>query len=186
LLPTIKAETKGLVSRLLNTELTDYDAVEVFRRGIMRIEEEARSGITRVTIRWHDQEEAARWANAVAASINRTLRERAIQDSTRLVEYLNDQIQKAGSLEVKQALYSAMETELKSNAIAQVREDYAYRVLDPAISSPEPVAPNLGLRVLLGCLFGIGLAIVVVGVRRFKRAVKLRASHSRAYEHQIG
>jgi uncharacterized protein involved in exopolysaccharide biosynthesis len=180
LLPTIQAESRGLVSKLLNSTLSDYDATEVFRHNIMRIEEEARSGITRVTVRWYDQMQAAEWANAVAASINSTLRERAIRDSARLVDYLNTQIQKAESLEVRQALYSALETELKSNAIAQVREDYAYRVLDPAIPSPLAVSPNLPLRVLVGCLFGTVVAILVVGIRRFKRAVKLRVQRTAA------
>jgi uncharacterized protein involved in exopolysaccharide biosynthesis len=175
LLPTIQAESRGLMSRLFDSTLTDYDAVEVFRHNIMRIEEEARSGITRVTVRWYDRMEAAEWANDIAASINRTLRDRAIENSTRLAEYLNGQIQKADSIEVREALYGALETELKSNAIAQVREDYAYRVVDPAIPSPFSVSPNFGLRVLVGCLLGTLVAVVAVSLRRFSRAVERRA-----------
>jgi uncharacterized protein involved in exopolysaccharide biosynthesis len=178
LLPTIQAQSTGLVAKLLNASLTDYDTVEIFRHNIMRIEEEARSGITNVTVRWYDQEEAAEWANAIAASINRTLRDRAIHDSSRLVEYLNGQIQKADSLEVRGALYSALETELKSGAIAQVREDYAYRVLDPAIPSPLVVSPKLALRLVVGCFFGTVVAVVVVSLRRFNRAVKLRVERT--------
>jgi uncharacterized protein involved in exopolysaccharide biosynthesis len=162
-LEQIREENRGALARLRDRRLNEQQAIRYFRTRLMRVEEDRRAGTTKLTIRSRDREAAARWANGMIHRLNAAQRERAIEESTRTVAYLEEQIEHASSVEVQQALYSVMEGELKAIAIARSREDYTFRILDPAVPAleSEAVAPNTRLRAIVGGLAGCVIALLI-------------------------
>jgi uncharacterized protein involved in exopolysaccharide biosynthesis len=155
--------------------LTLWRAVKQFREDVLKIREDKRTGLTTIAIEWRDPAIAASWANKYVASANEMLRARALNDSSRDIEYLNKQIAKTGVLEIRSVLYNLIEAETKTLMLANARDEYAFTVVDAAEPPEARIRPQRALMVIAGILSGglIGLAIAYV---RRTRERSLRGS----------
>jgi uncharacterized protein involved in exopolysaccharide biosynthesis len=169
-LPTVEKDNRSIVARMLGRTVGEQRAINRFRAKLMRVEEDRRAGTKKLTIRSSDREAAARWANGMIQQLNAQERQRAVDESTNRLGYLDEQIKRATSVDVQRALYDVMEGELKTIAIARTREDYTYRVIDPAVPAlqKEPVSPNLPLVLFTGAIAGCTLAVLVSVSKRRK------------------
>lgn len=121
------------------------------------IEQELETGMVRVTVDWSNPKLAAEWANRMVADVNRDLRARAIDESQKNLQFLQAEIGKSSAVPLQATLYGLVEAEMKNAMLASVRQEYAFRVVDPALVSEKPNWPNRLLFAVLG--FGLGLVI---------------------------
>lgn len=54
-----------------------------------------------------------------------------MEETEKSLEYLQDELRKTSMVEVQQSIYRVMETQVKSLMFAKVREQYAFKVVDP-------------------------------------------------------
>ena len=123
-----------------------------------------RGGLVNVTIEWRDPEQAAAWANLLVARLNSEMRTRAIASTDRSVSYLEKELTGTSNLGTQQAINRLIETQVNQRMLANVTQEYAFRVVEKALP-PEPddkVGPSKPLLVALG--FGIGLIFGVFAV----------------------
>jgi len=150
-------------------------AVDLFRAKVLSITELKEKGTTTVTLQWTNPQQVAEWANGYVALANELLRTRALDDSSRAIGYLKAQIQKTDSVEVQRALYNLIESETKTNMLANTRKEYAFTVADPAVVPEQRVWPKRTLIVLsagvLGGMLGLFIALGVNSWRRYGRAI---------------
>jgi uncharacterized protein involved in exopolysaccharide biosynthesis len=139
-------------------------AVDRFRQRAVSVTESKEKGTIVVAVQWRDPEQAAKWANDYVALANELLRTRALDDSSRNIRYLKEQIPKTDVLEVQRAMYSLVETETKVNMLANTRTEYAFTVVDPAVTPEERIWPRRTLIVLSAGAFGglLGLLFALV------------------------
>ena len=78
------------------------------------------------------------------------------------------------AVEIQQAIYRLIEAQTKSIALANAREEYAFRVIDPAVAAERPVRPKRLNIVAAGAVLGLVLALVLVLVRHALRREKVR------------
>lgn len=109
------------------------DGVKKFTGSVRRVNIDEETGLVVLTVDWRDREKAARWANAMVARANREMRERAIAEAQKSIEYLNAEAAKSDVQPLRDAIYRVVETQVKTIMLARVREDYAFRVIDPAM-----------------------------------------------------
>lgn len=133
-------------------------------KDVRSIEDDTKTGLITLTIRWKDPYVAAQWANGLVKLTNDYLRQRAIDEAERNISYLTAEVSKTNIVEVKSAIYLLMETEIKNEMIARGRDEYALRVIDPAVpperkSFPRPVLWTAGA--FLGGIF-LGLLVSIV------------------------
>jgi uncharacterized protein involved in exopolysaccharide biosynthesis len=144
--------------------VTINDAVERFDHGIRRVVEDRRTGLVTVRVDWRDPIQAAAWANELVHRANNELRRRAVARAQASIDYLKREARNADTVEVQQTLYRLMEDQYKTLLLANVSEDYAFSVIDPAVAADpdQYVSPRLGLYVFAGLFLGMVLAGVVV------------------------
>lgn len=156
-----------------------WRAVNDFRRDMLDIREDRRSQVLTVSIKWRDPAAAARWANDFVALTNELLRARAIQDSQRNIEYLNEQIKTTNVVELQKVMYNLIETETKTLMLAKGRTEYAFTVIDPAVTPELRISPRRTLMVIagaaLGLFFGVVCAFTLDALRRRRPP---RATHN--------
>jgi uncharacterized protein involved in exopolysaccharide biosynthesis len=150
---------------------TIADGSRIFRKKLLRVREDRRSGIITVSIRWRNRNQAADWANELVSRLNTEMRHRAIDDADARLKYLKNQVEKTNNVGIKQAIYSLMESEIERAMLAEVREEYALRIIDRAHVPEERdrVWPKAGLLLVGGLFFGVLLAFVVVGASRIRK-----------------
>ncbi len=128
-----------------------------------------------MAIQWREPSEAARWANSYVALANEIVRTRALDDSSRNIRYLKEQIPKTDVVEIQRAMYGLMENEAKVNMLANTRKEYAFRVIDPAVSPEERIWPRRTLIVItggaLGGILGVLFALAHNLWRRYRGPV---------------
>jgi uncharacterized protein involved in exopolysaccharide biosynthesis len=145
--------------------LHPWFAVESFKRGILKIDEDKVKGTTTVSIEWTDPVIAARWANGLVALANELIRTRARDDSSRNIDYLNKQVAQTNVVELQRVMYNLIETETKTLMLANAREDYAFNIVDPAVVPELRASPRRTLRVLSGLVIGLVVGVLVAWVR---------------------
>jgi len=143
---------------------TINDAVDRFDHGIRTVVEDRRTGLVTLRISWRDPVQAAAWANELVHRANDELRHRAITRAQSSIDYLKREARNAETVEIQQTLYRLMEEQYKTLLLANVSNDYAFSVIDPAVAAdPDQfVSPRVGLYVFGGLFFGLVLAGLVL------------------------
>jgi uncharacterized protein involved in exopolysaccharide biosynthesis len=165
-------ERKAWKPHLWKRDPTMANAIRKFDSKIRSIAEDRRSGIITLTIEWKDRELAARWANELVARANAEIRRTAIADSKRNIEYLQREAAETSVAALQQSIYRVVETEVRRGMLANVRPDYAFRVLDPAAVPDERefVRPKRMLLAAGGLVFGFLVALALaIGVALQRR-----------------
>jgi uncharacterized protein involved in exopolysaccharide biosynthesis len=149
---------------------TISEAVARFSKEVRQITEDHRTGMVTVAIIWPDRFAAAQWANTLVAEADAALRQRAITEFTRSIDYLKHEGAETSVVEVQDAVYKTMENELKDAMLARTRDAYAFKVIDPAVvrDPKDTDSPNKPLIISLGAGLGL-LAGVLVAAWRQRR-----------------
>jgi len=140
-------------------------AVERFRKNVLNLHEEKLKDTTTITVDWTDPAVAARWANDFVALANELLRSRAIDESTRNIEYLNKQLPQTNVVELQHAIYALIEAETKSLMLAHGRLEYAFTIVDPAVPPEVRFSPRRTLMVISGLFIGGFLGSIIAWAR---------------------
>jgi len=146
---------------------TVADAVAIFDRKIRFVEEDRRTGLVTLTIRWVDAEQAARWANELVRRANSRLQAVAIEQSRQNIEFLQGLLENTTVIGVRESIFRLIESELRRGMLASTRPEFAFHVIDPGVV-PEPhqfVAPKRGVLVLAGSILGLLLGITIAVIR---------------------
>lgn len=147
---------------------TDGDAYERFDRKIRRIRQDKKTGVITLTIRWRDPQLATDLANDLVVRLNRTMQARAVAESEAIIKELQAQLDKTDVVSLRQALSEVLESEVKSKTLAVVSDEFALRVVDPAVTpaGKEYVFPKPALFVVGGAMFGLMLGGLLIVARR--------------------
>ena len=102
--------------------------------------------------------------------LNEYLRARAISRSTTNLEYLNKELSRSQVAEMRQTLFALIAKEQRAAMLANTQQEFAFRILDPAVEPDENVKPLRALIVVgatfLGGFFSLGFVFI-----RHKHAV---------------
>lgn len=145
---------------------TIRDAFRKFDKEVRSILEDRERGLITIRIDWHDRELASRWANDLAREADGIVRAREIREAEKNLQFLREQLEQTPEIEVRQSVYELMEAEIKRKMVAQSREYFVLRLIDPAtiededafISPKRPLAIVMGAT--LGLIFAFGAALI--------------------------
>jgi uncharacterized protein involved in exopolysaccharide biosynthesis len=143
------------------------DAFEEFDSDVRRVTEDKTTGLITVAIRDRDPARVAEWANDLVAEADSQLRQRALRDAQFTIAFLEKELLENNVLEVRQAVAQVLEAEINKATLANGRAEYAFRVVDPAVTpeADEFVWPNRPLIIALGIVLGLGLGFAYVLLR---------------------
>lgn len=148
---------------LRGTKPTAQEAFEVFR-DTLSITQDKESGLYSVSVRHYSPYVAQKWVNWLIEDINKVMRERAIAETSQNLNYLNAQLQKTAIADMQSTFYKLIEEQTKSLMLAEVQEEFVFKVIDPAVVPELKNGPKRALISVLGVVLGgmFGLAIVLL------------------------
>jgi uncharacterized protein involved in exopolysaccharide biosynthesis len=150
---------------------TMWDAYKRFN-GIRKVAKDSTTGFFKLSIEWTDPKLAASWANELVARLNAHMRARTIEEATRSVGYLQEQLEATVVTERRQMLVRLMENETQKIMLARAQDDFAVRVLDRAVAPQEKVAPKRLLILISALLAGLLIGAIVALLRGWLGAAK--------------
>ena len=153
---------------------TIQDGVKKFNEDIRSVDVDGKSGLVRLTILWRDREKAALWANALVDRVNASLREEAIVEANESIEFLEEELESTTFVDVRQAIFELISSKVQQIMLANVRQEYVFRVIDPPVVADEDkyVVPNHILFAILGFVVGMTLVASYLYMLRFSKQVR--------------
>jgi uncharacterized protein involved in exopolysaccharide biosynthesis len=143
---------------------TLWKASQYLKKDLRKVTSDTKTGIVTLTIKWTDPAIAAVWANGLVRMANEYLRNKAIEESERNIGYLSAEAAKTTVVEAKQAIYTVLQNELNKSMIARGSEEYAFKVVDPAVASEKPASPIKILWITVGLFSGLFVSLGIIFV----------------------
>jgi uncharacterized protein involved in exopolysaccharide biosynthesis len=145
-------------------------AFKMFNDKVRTISEDRRTSVIKVTVDWIDPALARDWANKLVTKFNADARDVARDEAQRSLEFLNRELAKTEVLDMRQTINGLIENETRKSMLASVREQYAFKIIDPAFLPGKEgiVWPKPVLLIVLAVVFGslVGSLVVVATERR--------------------
>ena len=143
-----------------------WDAYRLFiEDGLLTVSTDRKTGLISVAVEWTDAALASEWANELVHRLNEYLRARAISRSTTNLEYLNKELSRSQVAEMRQTLFALIAKEQRSAMLANTQQEFAFRILDPAVEPDEKVKPHRALIVVVAIFLGGFFSLVFVFIR---------------------
>ena len=124
-----------------------------------------RDGIVTFTMNWDNPKLAAEYANKFVSTVNNYIRDDEISEAQESINYLKEEIKQTSLVEIRNVLNSLVQDQLQIMMLANVREDYAFKVIDPAMVPKSKIKPQRREIVFVGFFFGIIIALLVIFFR---------------------
>jgi uncharacterized protein involved in exopolysaccharide biosynthesis len=142
------------------------EAFKVFS-SVIRINSEKDRGMVTIAIEHVSPHVAQQWVTWLIEDINKVMKERDVAEAIRSSEFLYKQIAITNIVDISSMLYKLVEEQAKTIMFAEVRDEYVFKTIDPAIVPEEKAKPSRALICLLGTMFGGILGVMFVLIRYF-------------------
>ena len=148
-----------------STEPTFLQSYNKFIK-IFSIKEGKRSGLVTLSVQWTSPELAAEWANELVDMANNHIRSQSIQESEKSIHYLQQELEKTSLVDMQRSLFRLIEEQTKDMMLANVRDEYAFKIIDPAVAPENRFKPNRRKIVIFGFILGLMASIALVFLLR--------------------
>ena len=101
------------------------------------------------------------WLEAMVKDLNQFLSERDLAEVENSIKYLQEQINKTNVSDLQQLFYSMIEAQTGKAMLAEVRPEYVFRVIDPAIAPELKYSPYRAIITLQSVVYSLVATIVL-------------------------
>ncbi|ADN75279.1 lipopolysaccharide biosynthesis protein [Ferrimonas balearica DSM 9799] len=144
------------------------EAYEVFSE-VLQVSQDKQTSLVKVSVEHYSPYIAKQWVEWLVESINQEMKARDLQEAQRSIAYLENQLAQTRVAEMQTVLYQLIEEQSKTMMFAEVRDEYVFKTVDPAIVPELKAKPSRALICVLGTMLGGMLAVFVVLIRHFAR-----------------
>ena len=117
------------------------------------------------------------WLEAMVEDLNQSLSQRDLTEVENSIKYLQEQINKTYVSDLQQLFYSMIEAQTGKAMLAEVRPEYVFRVIDPAIAPELKYSPYRAIITLQSVVYSL-VAIIVLCVLLYLNNLKILFTRS--------
>ena len=144
------------------------ETVEEFKK-LFSVSQDKTSGMVKLSVEHFSPYLAKSWADSLVKAINEEMRTRELTEAERSIAYLNQQIVQTNLADVRTMLFSLIEEQTKTLMLANVREEYVFKTVDPAVAAEKNDKPDRALICVIAAILGFLLSAIISLVRHFNR-----------------
>ena len=133
------------------------------------IDEEPGSEFVRIGFKHKSPDIAAKWTGLVVKDLNDAIRMQDINEAESSITYLKKQASSSSLTDLRNLFYELIQSQTETMMLANVREEYVFKTIDPATVPEEKFEPRRSLICFLGTFLGGFLAVIYVLVRYYIR-----------------
>lgn len=119
------------------------------------------SGVVTITVEHYSPVVAKRWADWIVLDLNNYVRQIDIEEAESSLLFLREQLDITQIDSLKSAFYKLLEQQLQTIMLANAREEYVFRTIDPALVPELKSSPSRGLIVIAGAFLGLGMGVLI-------------------------
>ena len=136
------------------------------------VEVDKKTGLISLVIYHYSADFAKKLADLLVKDINQEIRKEEINDADNSIAYLELALKNTNVLETKKVFYQLIEQQLRTKMLATVKDEYAFKTIDPAIVPEHKYSPNRALIVSVSMFIGIIFISSFVIIRGLQNRLK--------------
>ena len=121
--------------------------------------------------------QARDWLEAMVEDLNQILSKRDLKEVEDSIKYLQEQINKTNVSDLQQLFYSMIEAQTSKAMLAEVRPEYVFRVIDPAIAPELKYSPYRAIITFQSVVYSL-VAIIVLCALLYLNNLKILFTRS--------
>ena len=137
---------------------------------ILGLSEDKQTGYVTVSIDHHSPVIAAQWVNWLVEDVNAAVKAQDVAEAKKSIEYLKQQVANTSLADLQAMFFELIQSQTETVMLAEVRPEYVFKTIDPAVVPEEKSKPSRALICILGTLLGGMLGVVIVLMRRYVRS----------------
>lgn len=157
-------ETKTWVD---NLEPSPWQTYKKIIENVISITIDRRTQLISFYVDWSDPTIAAEWANNMIADLNNHIRNQAIEETQKNIYYLEQQLDATSQVNAQTVIYNLIEEQTKKIMLANVRAEYAFKIIDPAVVPEMKFKPSRTRIVITGFVLGAAVGFFLILLRNF-------------------
>ncbi|EIV1706763.1 Wzz/FepE/Etk N-terminal domain-containing protein [Vibrio parahaemolyticus] len=149
---------------LRKSKPSSLEAYDYFIEHVLEIKQDKDSGLYQISVMHYSPNIAKEWVDWLIEDINIDMRKRAIDESSRNLKYLNEQLNRTSYSEMQSTFYKLIEEQMKSLMLAEAQEEYVFKIIDPSVVPENKAKPKRAIICILGTMLGILFSILFLTV----------------------
>lgn len=154
------------VNKPFQPKPSNLETIESFNN-LYSISPDKTSGMIKLSVEHFSPYIAKEWTDNIVKSINEEMRRRELVEAENSINYLNKQIELTNLADVRTMLFSLIEEQTKKLMLANVREEYIFKTVDPAVVSESKWRPSRAIICLIAGALSFFFGCIIVLVRHF-------------------
>jgi len=144
---------------------------EAYRKytAIMSVNEDKKTQFVTLSVEHESPFIAQQWVEIMMDQIDQVMRDQDRQTAMQSIEFLNSLAPTVNYEEIKQALSSLQQEQMKRLMMVEANDNYIFKVLDSPIVPEMKLKPKRSLIVILGSMLGMMLSVLGVLVFYYTR-----------------
>lgn len=166
------AATKEWVRNVKSPRAAKPSAQEAYKAftDILSVSEDKDTGYVYVSIEHLSPNVAARWVNWLVEDVNLAVKTQDVLEAERSIKYLKQQVANTSVADLQAVFFTLIQSQTETVMLAEVRPQYVFKTIDPAVPPEQKSGPQRILICILGTLLGSILAMGIVLVRHYSKS----------------
>ena len=137
---------------------------------ILSVSQDKQTGYITVSINHQSPTVAAQWVSWLVEDVNSAVKAQDVSEAEKSIEYLREQVTNTSLADLQAVFFDLIQSQTETVMLAEVRQEYVFKTIDPAVSPEEKSKPSRALICVLGTLLGGMLGVVIVLIRHYARS----------------
>ena len=131
-----------------------------------------KAGLVTLSLEWenpHNPNKIADIANSLISNMNFHAKQRAIVEAKKSISFLEKELEQTSVLNSQTILYSLIEQQMGKIMMANIRDEFVFKVIDPAVNPKHAETKPILMVIFIGIILGIFLAsFLAISANYFK------------------
>ena len=146
-------------------EPTAAQTYELLISNIVDVDVDRRTNLITLSVIWNDPILAADWANQIIKDLNKKIREQEVKEYQKSINFIQEQLgNSTSSASLETVMFNLIEELTKKIMIANVREEYAFKIIDPAVVPEKKYAPSKRNIVIISFIVGLFISVFSIAI----------------------
>jgi len=154
-------------------ESRGWEGIRYLKKKIFTVNNKMTQGVIELTVEFKDPKKAA----TILTSILTELTEYMSSEAKRVAEtnktYLESLIDKNADPLIRQKIYSLIARQIETSMMAEVKENFAFKILDPPKVPDERIRPKRAKNVILAFVISLFAAVFAAFFREYVQNIRM-------------
>lgn len=149
-----------------------WDGIRYLKNTIYKARDNKRDGIIELSVEFKDPEMSARILTYILTELTDYMSSEAKRVADTNKKYLESLIDKNSDPLIKQKIYALIARQIEISMMAEVKENFAFKILDPPKTPDMKIRPRISMNIMLSFIMsligGICLAFIMEHIKSTK------------------